>query len=121
MNLFDLVNLRQTPSPQPAPSPSPSPPTAAPPQPFASPSPQAPASPAPLPLQPATLTGAPSSPVAFQPGQPVGFFTDSTLCIGCKACEVACKQWNQLPGEQRKLSGYSYDNTKHLGATTWRH
>jgi len=51
----------------------------------------------------------------------MGFFTDATLCIGCKACEVACKQWNQLPADGFEFTGYSYDNTKHLGATTWRH
>ncbi len=50
-----------------------------------------------------------------------GFFTDTTLCIGCKACEVACKQWNQLPGDDYTFTGSSYDNTKALGATTWRH
>jgi formate dehydrogenase iron-sulfur subunit len=50
-----------------------------------------------------------------------GFFTDVTLCIGCKACEVACKQWNQLPADNLKFTGYSYDNTKQLGSTTWRH
>ncbi|HEX8981659.1 MAG TPA: 4Fe-4S dicluster domain-containing protein [Ktedonobacterales bacterium] len=50
-----------------------------------------------------------------------GFFTDTTLCIGCKACEVACKQWNQLPGDDYTFTGASYDNTKALGATTWRH
>jgi formate dehydrogenase iron-sulfur subunit len=50
-----------------------------------------------------------------------GFFTDATLCIGCKACEVACKQWNQLPSDGFEFTGHSYDNTKHLGATTWRH
>jgi formate dehydrogenase iron-sulfur subunit len=52
----------------------------------------------------------------------MGFFTDTTVCIGCKACEVACKQWNDLPsdgGEFRK--GGSYDNTGELGANTWRH
>ena len=27
----------------------------------------------------------------------MGFFTDTSLCIGCKACEVACKEWNQIP------------------------
>ena len=51
-----------------------------------------------------------------------GFFTDTSVCIGCKACEVACKQWNDLPadgGEFRK--GGSYDNTGTLGANTWRH
>src|SRR3954468_9280330 len=51
----------------------------------------------------------------------MGFFTDTTLCIGCKACEVACKQWNQLPSDGLNFTGYSYDNTGHLGATTWRH
>jgi formate dehydrogenase iron-sulfur subunit len=50
-----------------------------------------------------------------------GFFTDTTLCIGCKACEVACKQWNQLPDDGLKLTGMSYDNTVQLGASTWRH
>jgi formate dehydrogenase iron-sulfur subunit len=51
----------------------------------------------------------------------VGFFTDTTVCIGCKACEVACKQWNQLPDDGLLFSGMSYDNTVHLGASTWRH
>ncbi len=50
-----------------------------------------------------------------------GFFTDTTLCIGCKACEVACKQWNQLPDDGFVFTGMSYDNTGHLGASTWRH
>ena len=50
-----------------------------------------------------------------------GFFTDTTLCIGCKACEVACKQWNQLPEDGFDFSGHSYDNTGQLGASTWRH
>ena len=51
----------------------------------------------------------------------VGFLTDTTLCIGCKACEVACKQWNQLPADDFGWTGFSYDNTVDLGATTWRH
>ena len=50
-----------------------------------------------------------------------GFFTDTSLCIGCKACEVACKQWNQLPGDGFNFTGMSYDNTAALGASTWRH
>jgi formate dehydrogenase iron-sulfur subunit len=50
-----------------------------------------------------------------------GFFTDTTLCIGCKACEVACKQWNQLPDDGLLFTGMSYDNTVALGASTWRH
>ncbi|GAC1543701.1 MAG: 4Fe-4S dicluster domain-containing protein [Vulcanimicrobiaceae bacterium] len=51
----------------------------------------------------------------------MGFFTDTTICIGCKACEVACKQWNQLPTDGFELTGHSYDNTVALGGTSWRH
>jgi formate dehydrogenase iron-sulfur subunit len=51
----------------------------------------------------------------------MGFLTDTTLCIGCKACEVACKQWNQLPMDNFGWTGHSYDNTNDLAATTWRH
>jgi formate dehydrogenase iron-sulfur subunit len=51
----------------------------------------------------------------------VGFFTDPTVCIGCKACEVACKEWNQVPADANPWSGFSYDNTLSLGASTWRH
>ena len=52
----------------------------------------------------------------------MGFFTDTTVCIGCKACEVACKQWNDLPADGGKISrGRSYDSTESLGASTWRH
>jgi formate dehydrogenase iron-sulfur subunit len=58
-----------------------------------------------------------------RPGaQRLGFFTDTTVCIGCKACEVACKQWNDLPadgGQFRK--GGSYDHTGELSASSWRH
>jgi formate dehydrogenase iron-sulfur subunit len=51
----------------------------------------------------------------------VGFLTDATLCIGCKACEVACKQWNKLEMDALQFTGNSYDNTVDLGAETWRH
>jgi formate dehydrogenase iron-sulfur subunit len=50
-----------------------------------------------------------------------GFLTDSTLCIGCKACEVACKEWNEVPDDGFLWSGLSYDNTLALGHSTWRH
>lgn len=56
-----------------------------------------------------------------EPGKSYGFFTDTTLCIGCKACEVACKEWNGLPADNLGLTGHSYDNTGRLGAHTWRH
>src|SRR5437763_14057509 len=51
----------------------------------------------------------------------VGFFTDTSVCIGCKACEVACKEWNDVPAGELDLLGTSYDNTGGLGANTWRH
>ena len=51
----------------------------------------------------------------------VGFFTDTTVCIGCKACEVACKEWNGVPEDGLLFSGDSYDNTGSLSASTWRH
>jgi formate dehydrogenase iron-sulfur subunit len=54
--------------------------------------------------------------------QPMGFFTDTTTCIGCKACEVACKQWNDLPADELRIGkGRSYDYTGSLSATSWRH
>jgi len=51
----------------------------------------------------------------------MGFFTDTSLCIGCKACEVACKEWNNVPESLQGFTGMSYDNTIDLGADTWRH
>jgi len=51
----------------------------------------------------------------------VGFFTDTSVCIGCKACEVACKEWNHVPEDGLLFTGMSYDNTQGLGADTWRH
>jgi formate dehydrogenase iron-sulfur subunit len=51
----------------------------------------------------------------------VGFFTDTSVCIGCKACEVACKEWNHVPDSNQGFTGKSYDNTTALGADTWRH
>jgi formate dehydrogenase iron-sulfur subunit len=55
------------------------------------------------------------------PKPATGFYTDTTVCIGCKACEVACKQWNQLPADGFHWTGNSYDNTGELSATSWRH
>jgi formate dehydrogenase iron-sulfur subunit len=51
----------------------------------------------------------------------VGFFTDTTVCIGCKACEVACKEWNGVPEDGLDLLGSSFDNTGALSANSWRH
>jgi formate dehydrogenase iron-sulfur subunit len=66
-------------------------------------------------LDPAGLAGYAEHPPRM------GFFTDTSVCIGCKACEVACKEWNQVPEDGLLLTGMSYDNTAALGASTWRH
>ena len=59
--------------------------------------------------------------VRIEPGRSYGFFTDTTVCIGCKACEVACKEWNNLPADNVGLTGQSFDNTGALSANSWRH
>jgi formate dehydrogenase iron-sulfur subunit len=56
-----------------------------------------------------------------EPAKRMGFFTDTTVCIGCKACEVACKQWNDLPADATPVEGRSYDYSGDLSASTWRH
>jgi formate dehydrogenase iron-sulfur subunit len=55
------------------------------------------------------------------PGKAYGFFTDTSVCIGCKACEVACKEWNQLPATDNGFLGQSLDNTGTLDGQNWRH
>ncbi|MEA2456182.1 MAG: formate dehydrogenase iron-sulfur subunit [Thermoleophilaceae bacterium] len=57
------------------------------------------------------------------PGKAYGFFTDTSVCIGCKACEVACKEWNQLPEDENEFGflGKSLDNTGELNGSNWRH
>ncbi|TCC00241.1 4Fe-4S dicluster domain-containing protein [Micromonospora zingiberis] len=77
--------------------------------------------------------GGPATPAAPPPGDPaagagwvdapprMGFFTDTSVCIGCKACEVACKEWNGVPTSGLDLLGMSYDNTGALTANSWRH
>lgn len=68
-------------------------------------------------MQEAELTAA----TRIEAGRSYGFFTDTTVCIGCKACEVACKNWNGVGVDGLEWSGNSYDNTGDLGAQTWRH
>jgi formate dehydrogenase iron-sulfur subunit len=67
----------------------------------------------------ADLTGAETYGDETQPR--MGFFTDTSICIGCKACEVACKEWNDVPDAPGGFSGRSYDNSGGLGADRWRH
>jgi len=67
------------------------------------------------PLDPAPDAGYPDAPARM------GFFTDTSVCIGCKACEVACKEWNLIPDDGFNLLGMSFDNTGGLSANSWRH
>jgi formate dehydrogenase iron-sulfur subunit len=67
------------------------------------------------PLDPASDAGYADAPPRM------GFFTDTSVCIGCKACEVACKEWNLIPDDGFNLLGQSYDNTGGLTANSWRH
>jgi formate dehydrogenase iron-sulfur subunit len=62
-----------------------------------------------------------SSPQIHPGSNTTAFLTDSTLCIGCKACEVACKEWNEISADGLEWSGFSYDNTAAVGHSTWRH
>jgi formate dehydrogenase iron-sulfur subunit len=68
-------------------------------------------------------TGVPAGYEAWEDEQHprVGFFTDTSICIGCKACEVACKEWNLIPQDGQEWVGRSYDHTGELNADTWRH
>jgi formate dehydrogenase iron-sulfur subunit len=77
-------------------------------------------------LDQAFTSAGPAGPAAHAgweaPPSRKGFFTDTSICIGCKACEVACKEWNGVPQDGiYELLGSSYDNTGALGASTWRH
>ncbi|MBW3610788.1 MAG: 4Fe-4S dicluster domain-containing protein [Actinobacteria bacterium] len=67
------------------------------------------------------LLGPEGGPAPGTEGVRFGFFTDSSICIGCKACEVACKEWNDVPDNPLGFTANSYDNTGALGANAWRH
>ncbi|MDP4159287.1 MAG: 4Fe-4S dicluster domain-containing protein [Bacillota bacterium] len=43
---------------------------------------------------------------------------DTSKCTGCKACSVACKEWNELPAEKTKLVT-SYQTQKDFTTKTW--
>jgi Fe-S-cluster-containing dehydrogenase component len=91
----------------------------------ASPVPQLPSTgPAGTPMGTPTAAGGPVELPGVESVEPMGFYTDTTVCIGCKACEVACKNWNGLSsshGGANTISGDSYDNTRHLDGQHWRH
>jgi formate dehydrogenase iron-sulfur subunit len=70
-------------------------------------------------VSPATADGHLTFGAEVQPR--MGFFTDTSVCIGCKACEVACKEWNLVPEDGLLWTGHSFDNTGELSGSTWRH
>ena len=43
---------------------------------------------------------------------------DVSKCIGCKACQVACSEWNDLRDEVGHNHG-TYDNPADLTASSW--
>jgi len=49
----------------------------------------------------------------------LAMYTDTSLCIGCRACQVACKQWNELGMEQPEWTG-TYQNHAHFTDKTFR-
>ena len=66
--------------------------------------------------------GDPASAGGYREHPPrMGFFTDTSICIGCKACEVACKEWNGVPEVDLEWKGMSHDNSVGLGGSRWRH
>jgi formate dehydrogenase iron-sulfur subunit len=66
--------------------------------------------------------GDPAAEAGYEDAPPrMGFFTDTSVCIGCKACEVACKEWNGVPEDGLNWTGWSHDNSQGLSADTWRH
>jgi formate dehydrogenase iron-sulfur subunit len=54
-------------------------------------------------------------------GKQHGVIVDVRRCIGCKACQVACKGWNKLPAEKTKISeDGEYTNPTYFSAITWK-
>ncbi len=50
------------------------------------------------------------------------FLVDTTRCIGCRSCQTACKQWNELPAEKTNFfPGYEYTDPSGLSALTWNY
>ncbi|ACS79984.1 4Fe-4S dicluster domain-containing protein [Maridesulfovibrio salexigens] len=47
------------------------------------------------------------------------FFVDLTLCTACRGCQVACKQWKDLPAEHTRNVG-SHQNPQDLSSKTIR-
>ncbi len=48
----------------------------------------------------------------------MAMLNDVSKCMACRACQIACKEWNELPAETTRNWG-SYENPPHLTAHTW--
>jgi formate dehydrogenase iron-sulfur subunit len=71
----------------------------------------------------ASVAGAASagSVLAQSPGlspESLAILYDPSKCIGCRACQMACKQWNGLPAETTDPDGL-YETPRGLSAETW--
>lgn len=57
---------------------------------------------------------------------PLGILFDASKCIGCRACQMACKRWNKLPADRaapllpmETAAARLYDAPRSLSADTW--
>ncbi len=49
-----------------------------------------------------------------------GMLIDNTRCIGCRGCQVSCKQWHKLPASKPEFfAGPGYQNPRDLNADTY--
>jgi len=47
------------------------------------------------------------------------FLIDTTVCTGCRGCQIACKQWKKLPAAKTENRG-TYQNPEDLSHTTYK-
>jgi formate dehydrogenase iron-sulfur subunit len=69
-------------------------------------------------LRKSATNGFTPAPRARDHQQEVAKLIDVTTCIGCKGCQVACSEWNDLRDEVGINTGV-YDNPMDLSAKSW--
>ncbi len=50
---------------------------------------------------------------------PKAFFIDTSRCTACRGCQIACKEWNELPANATKQRG-SHQNPPDLNANNYK-
>jgi formate dehydrogenase iron-sulfur subunit len=50
---------------------------------------------------------------------PKSFFIDTSLCTACRGCQIACKEWNELPANKTKQTG-THQNPPDLNANNYK-